>query len=151
MMGHIMLFWQNIKIMFFCLQGLLSQQFFGVANHGKRKKKKVFSFHILVWKNIRKTDTPLILNMWPFLALLTPTPTTWWFPLLWSMPWSYWSIHPEAAISRSATLLLSKLFKWIYWWNWTFCCYLCRILSNFRDKPPNTTLLQKGLCKKPVQ
>lgn len=33
-----------------------------------------FRFHILVWNNIGKTGTPLILNMWPFLTKLTPTP-----------------------------------------------------------------------------
>ena len=33
-----------------------------------------FWFHILVWNNM-KTVTSLILNMWHFLILLTPTPT----------------------------------------------------------------------------
>ena len=36
---------------------------------------KMSFFIILVWNNIRKTGTHLILNMWPFLTLLTPTST----------------------------------------------------------------------------
>lgn len=35
---------------------------------------KMYFFIILVWNNIRKTGTHLILNMWPFLTKLTPTP-----------------------------------------------------------------------------
>lgn len=35
---------------------------------------KMSFFIILVWNNIRKTGTHLILNMWPFLTKLTPTP-----------------------------------------------------------------------------
>ena len=36
---------------------------------------KMSFFIIMVWNNIRKTGTHLILNMWPFLTLLTPTST----------------------------------------------------------------------------
>ena len=60
--------------MFFCLQGLLGQQFFGVANHGKRKKQKGFFISFFGVKKHQKNRYSLNFEHVTFFGPLNPYP-----------------------------------------------------------------------------